>query len=484
MILITAEEADAACEGFHRAHPNRSAKRVLTWAQAGVLVAIIIGLGLAASSDYGAATAQAALLLAYVLFALTIAARLFAASNLGPLTSRIDDRSAQFLPTYTLLCPLHREAGVVADLVAALERLNYPREALDIKLLVESDDLETVRAALAAARGRGVEVLIAPPCAPRTKPKALNLGLAHARGSYLAVYDAEDRPHPLQLRAALATFVDGGADLAALQAPLTPDNGHASWIAAQFAAEYAIQFRELLPTLARMGLPFPLGGSSNHFRVDALKAVGGWDPNNVTEDLDLGYRLAREGWRAGVIAPPTWEEAPIGFRTWLKQRTRWIKGHLQSWLVLMRNPLRTAREMGWRGFIAMQFMLGGGLAASLLHGPMAAMVVLAFASPADLLGLPGFVLALTGYCVGVFAALSAAALSGDASHARAALTMPLYWPLASIAALCALFELLLRPHHWAKTEHGLSARRLHPELAEPRTSTASKPAIASMSRSA
>jgi len=329
---------------------------------------------------------------------------------------------------------------------------------LDIKLLVEGDDYDTVAAALALANRPHIEAVIVPEAAPRTKPKAVNAGLARARGEYITVYDAEDRPHPLQLRAALAAFEDGGETLVCVQAPLAIDNGDASWISGQFAAEYAIQFQEILPLLARLGLPLPLGGASNHFRTEALRASGGWDPFNVTEDADLGYRLARHGWRADVIAPPTWEEAPVSLGAWLNQRTRWVKGHLQTWLVLMRNPFRTASEMGQSAFAAMNLTLAGGLAAAFAHGPLACVVLVAVVSPYDLLTPIDFTLAVVGYCVAMFAALTATALSGNLSHARAALTMPLYWPLASIAAYRALLELVFRPHHWSKTAHGVSLR--------------------------
>ena len=247
-----------------------------------------------------------------------------------------------------------------------------------------------------------------------------------------------------------------------MQAPLIMDNAGAAWIARQFAVEYAIQFREILPLLARMGLPLPLGGSSNHFRRDALVASGGWDPYNVTEDADLGYRLARDGWKSDMITPPTWEEAPVSFDAWRKQRTRWIKGHVQTWLVLMRDPLKAAREMGWAGFVSMHLMLGGGVAAAALHGPIMALVLAALFSTENVLGATGFVLALSGYCVGLFSALTACAVTGDLNHLRAAPTMPLYWPLATIAAICAFVELLVSPHSWAKTMHGVSARSRFP----------------------
>lgn len=335
---------------------------------------------------------------------------------------------------------------------------DYPTSALDIKILVEADDADTCAAALACATASHIEVVILPGGDPRTKPKALNAGLERALGEYIVVYDAEDRPDPQQLRAALAAFEDGGERLACVQAPLVVDNARASWIASQFAAEYAIQFRETLPLLAHLRLPLPLGGSSNHFQTATLKAAGGWDPYNVTEDADLGYRLARDGYQSGVIGPPTYEEAPVRFGAWLHQRIRWIKGHMQTWLVLMRNPIRVCAEMGLLGFAAMQVTLAGGLLAAFVHGPLAALLVYAALSPQDVLGPAGFILALCGYCVAMFAALTASALSNNLSHIGAAITMPLYWPLASIAAYLAFIELIVRPHGWRKTTHGVSRR--------------------------
>ena len=182
------------------------------------------------------------------------------------------------------------------------------------------------------------------------------------------------------------------------------------------------------------------------------------DTYNVTEDADLGYRLARDGYRVDVIGPPTYEEAPVTFNAWLNQRTRWIKGHLQTWLVLMRNPFRTAREMGFLAFASMQLVFATGLLAAFAHGPLAFILLTALLTPYDLLTPADLILAIAGYCVAIFASLTACALSNSISHARAALTMPLYWPLASIAAYRALFELIFRPHYWAKTKHGVSAR--------------------------
>ncbi|MBC7770518.1 MAG: glycosyltransferase [Phycisphaerales bacterium] len=454
-ITVAVADLDAARYDFHRQHPSRSAKRTFYVTQV-LAFAALAGALIWSSINYAGVTFYALHVAALTLFASAIALRFAAAAHVSRLLTPL--AAPQHWPIYTILCPLYREANVVADLVSALERLDYPGHALNVMLLVEGDDVDTMAAALACSAPAHIDVVIVPAAAPRTKPKALNVGLALARGEYVVVFDAEDRPHPQQLLASLAAFERGGKSLACVQAPLEIDNAEASWIARQFAAEYAIQFREILPLLARLKLPLPLGGTSNHFRTDVLKAAGGWDAFNVTEDADLGYRLAREGYRSDVIGPPTYEEAPVTFAAWLKQRTRWIKGHMQTWLVLMRDPVRTAREMGLAGFAAMQLMLGGGLAAAFAHGPLACIVLIAALSPYDLLSRADFALALFGYCVAVFSALTAAGVSGNLNHLRAALTMPFYWPLASVAAILALFELLFRPHHWAKTAHGVSPR--------------------------
>jgi len=475
---VDAAALDNARFGFERAQPHRSAHRVFYITQILAIAAVIAGFVWAIRTEPGL-TFGVLHVAALITFGGAILVRLVAASSLERILWRLADPKT--FPTYTILCPLYHEANVVADLVAALEKFDYPTEALDIKLLVEGDDVDTLIAALAVSAAPHIEVVIIPACAPRTKPKALNAGLSRARGEFVVVYDAEDRPHPQQLRASIAAFEDGGDTLACVQAPLSIDNADASWIARQFAAEYAIQFREVLPFLARLNLPLPLGGTSNHFRTEVLLRSGGWDPYNVTEDADLGYRIARDGYRSSVIGPPTMEEAPVTFGAWLNQRTRWIKGHLQTWLVLMRDPIRTAREMGLAAFASMQIVFATGLIAAFAHGPLAFILLTAMLTPYDLLTPADFALAIAGYCVAVFAALTACALSGSLSHARAALTMPFYWPLASLAAYRAVFELILRPHHWAKTAHGLSLRRRYSFDAPPK-SHVSAPKLAARGR--
>jgi glycosyltransferase XagB len=233
------------------------------------------------------------------------------------------------LPVYTIIVALYDEAAAAPGLVAALRRLDYPPEKLDIKLALEPDDVRTRVALDLLGLGPPFEIVLAPEVGPRTKPKALNAALALARGTFTAVFDAEDRPAPDQLHRALDAFLAERETMACVQARLTIDNTDDGWLARLFTAEYAGLFDVLLPGLARRRLPLPLGGSSNHFRTAALRAVGGWDAYNVTEDADLGMRLARYGYGVAVIGSTTYEEAPARIAPWLRQRTRWFKGWMR-----------------------------------------------------------------------------------------------------------------------------------------------------------
>jgi cellulose synthase/poly-beta-1,6-N-acetylglucosamine synthase-like glycosyltransferase len=452
------EALDAARLALNRKDRSLSARSVFGLWQA--IGGLVLGTGcwaLAdAAPDLAAALARAGL---WFLFAAFVILRLFAAAASLSRAPPSTPGWQEALPVYTVLCPLYREASSVPRLIAAMTALDYPADKRDVKIIVEADDAPTVAAVAAQPLPPGFEVVQVPPASPRTKPKALNYAMASARGDFVAVFDAEDLPHPMQLRAALDAFARGGERLGAVQSPLIVDNVDASWIASQFAAEYAIQFRGILPLLAHLGAPLPLGGAGNHIRREALDDAGRWDPFNVTEDADLAYRLVRNGWKLGVITEPTFEEAPAELGAWLRQRSRWIKGHLQTWFVLMRNPVRTAREMGLSGFLWMQLVLGGGLVAACAHAPLLAWLLLNLVSPQTAQVSPtDWMLVICGYATASLAAVFAAFLERDRRLALSAITMPLYWPLSTLAALMAIVELLLLPHYWAKTAHGMTRR--------------------------
>jgi cellulose synthase/poly-beta-1,6-N-acetylglucosamine synthase-like glycosyltransferase len=373
------------------------------------------------------------------------------------------------LPTYTVVAALYREAASVAPLLHAIEALDYPREKLDVILVVEPDDTQTLAAIARLGPRPHLQVLVAPAHGPRTKPKALNFALPFVRGAYLGVFDAEDRPDPGQLRAALAAFAQGGPQVACVQASLCIDNLSHSWLSRLFAAEYAGQFDAVLPGMARFRLPLPLGGSSNHFQTAALRAVGAWDPYNVTEDADLGFRLVRFGYRAVTFHSVTFEEAPLKFGAWLRQRSRWMKGWMQTWCVHMRHPVALWREAGWRGAVTLNLVVGGAVVTALLHPLLLAslgyaLVRLLGGEPLALAVGPLTLLYAATIMAG-YAGSAAVALLGLARRDRLRqgwwlLLMPGYWVCLSIAAWRALGQFIWRPYHWEKTEHGLARRPL------------------------
>lgn len=357
------------------------------------------------------------------------------------------------LPRYTIVAALYHEGAVVGELVNALKRLDYPPSRLQIIVALEEDDEETLDALAWLNLPGWVDVVVKKAGGPKTKPNALNAALSIATGDYIVVYDAEDRPHPGQLREAAARFA-AEPDICYLQAPLRITNAHESFLARQFALEYAGQFEVVLPALVNIGAPFPLGGTSNHFRISTLRRAHGWDPYNVTEDADLGFRLARLGCKGGVITLPTYEDAPVGLEDWLPQRTRWIKGYMQTWGVHTRSLDLT----GLKTALAMQLSIGLGILGAAFHGPF--VMLLAAAALLDVSSgqLPSIGLADLALLIGAWAAASyvkakGARRAGLSMSWRDALAAPLYWPLQSLAFLFAVQQLVVSPYHWDKTNH-------------------------------
>ena len=373
------------------------------------------------------------------------------------------------LPRYTILVPLYKEATVVARLLDALERIDYPRAKLDIKLLIEADDEETRLALERLAHGPVYDIVVAPPGHPRTKPRALNIGLASAHGELVTVYDAEDDPDPMQLRRAAAAFAQAPQSLACLQCPLGIDNARDSWLAGLFALDYAALFEVLDPGLARLRLPIPLGGTSNHFRVEALRRLHGWDAWNVTEDADMGARLARRGYGVATLDAPTWEEAPAKLNAWLAQRRRWMKGWMQTLIVHLRQPRRLVRELGAMRATALIAMLAGGVLGPLV-GPLFMALFIheglwgVLFSPMTTIDMIASALwcsiAVLGAIALVVPILIGSRRRGLTRLLPLLLLLPAYQILLGLAAAMALVDLFRRPHHWAKTTHGLARSSL------------------------
>jgi len=370
------------------------------------------------------------------------------------------------LPVVSVVVALHDEADSVAGLIAGLECLDYPAHKLEILLALEAHDHLTRRACNALLSTGRIRVLSLPPLGPMTKPRALNAALALARGELIAVYDAEDCPAPEQIRAAAEAFT-ANPRLGVLQAPLGWYNRQENWLTAQFGLEYAAHFHALLPIYDRMGCPLPLGGTSNVFRRDALDAVSGWDAFNVTEDADLGLRLARSGWQSGLIEPVTLEESPISLSAWITQRSRWLKGHAITWLVHMRDPRGFVEGAGWRAQISLQMILLANVLSALLHLPITFVVLTGFVL-APHTGHPvsyGLWLTTLAYFASMACAVTGARRAGFRPRIIHVLSMPLYWMLQLPAALKALHELPRKPYLWRKTQHGVStADRTLPDV--------------------
>lgn len=396
------------------------------------------------------------------------------------------------LPIFTILVPLYKEREEAVKVLHTVESLDYPRDKLDVKLLLEEDDPETITALKAEPLPDYVHLMVVPHSMPKTKPKACNHGLAAARGEYLVIFDAEDRPDCDQLKKVVLAFRRALPRVVCLQAKLNYYNPDQNWLTKWFTLEYTAWFDLFLPGLHALGAPIPLGGTSNHFRTQVLRDIGGWDPFNLTEDADLGIRLHAAGYRTQVVDSVTWEEANSRLGNWIRQRSRWVKGYIQTHLAHSRSNLLSLSRLGpfsWASFL----LTVGGLSAVLLLNPafwIIGLVYLALwvgqttglteAGPwqlryydrvADLPGAPMtlwaqlsqlFWLAAVGLVIanGVFILINifACMRRGLWRMLPQALLSPIYWVLISIAAWKGFLQLFTRPFYWEKTTHGLTGK--------------------------
>ena len=374
----------------------------------------------------------------------------------------IDAIDERHLPIYTILVPLYREAGIVARLVRGINDLDYPRTRLDVKLLCEEDDLETIDTIRRLALPPHFHLVVVPDTQPKTKPKACNYGLQLANGDFCVIFDAEDRPDPDQLKKALIAFANAPDDVACIQAKLNHFNQEQNLLTSWFAGEYSMHFELILPAMGAAESPIPLGGTSNHFKTPTLRELGAWDPFNVTEDADLGMRLHRGGYRTALIDSTTLEEANSQVGNWVRQRSRWNKGYLQTWLVHMRHPWTLLRQIGLRDF--MSFNLTMATAFVLLINPVfwaltTLYVVTQWGLVEQVFPSPVFYAAslmlFGGNFVFVYLNVAGSLQRGEFGLTRTALLSPLYWGLMSYAAWKGFLQLFTNPFYWEKTEHGL-----------------------------
>ena len=461
-----------AVDQLRLTHPELSAHRVLSRGQRRLALALAVLALIGLIVD-----ALTTLHVLLGIITLTYAAavwyrwRCFRKGADGDCVVRVADEAARAypsadLPRYTILVPAYREPEVIQTLLKNIAAMDYPRRKLEVLVLLEADDWETRDAVRRARPSKYVRVIVVPPGEPKTKPKACNYGLQLATGDIVSIYDAEDRPDPLQLRKAAIALRELPRDVVCLQAALGYHNFQQNRITKWFTVEYLTWFTHFLPGLVAMGAPLPLGGTSNHMRIEALRELGGWDPFNVTEDADLGLRLHRAGMRTMVLESTTDEEANSDFVNWVKQRSRWYKGYFQTWLVHMRHPAKLWRQTGWRGVVGVNLFVGGTPALAALNPIFWLMTVIWFvAKPHWILALfpgplyfPAMICWVFGNLAVVYMGIYSIRLANREDLLGSALTVPVYWVMMSVAAVKAFVQLFQAPTFWEKTVHGLTRR--------------------------
>ena len=385
---------------------------------------------------------------------------LYQAVSKDELKAIVDDE----LPIYTILLPVYKEDNLIKKLIWNLQSLDYPREKLDIKLVIEEDDDKTLNAVRNLNFPAIFEVIIVPFHMPKTKPKACNYALQFARGEYITIYDAEDIPDTDQLKKVVALFNKLPENYICVQSALNYFNRNENFLTRMFTLEYSYWFDYMLPGLDTLDIPIPLGGTSNHFKMDALVELGAWDPFNVTEDADLGVRAYAKGYKVAIVNSTTYEEANNEPINWIRQRSRWIKGYMQTYLVHMRNPVALWRKLGWKGFLGFGFFIGATpitfLVYPLLLGIFLAYLLFDFSTIRTL--FPDWVLFMSifnlmvGNILMIYVNMMAVFKRRFYVLILFAIANPVYWLMHSIAAYMGLYELIVKPFYWQKTNHGIS----------------------------
>ena len=453
--------------------PDESAYRVLIWPQrvGFVAVAIVFLLFLLYSPIDTIVAFNVFSILFYTAFSLYKFRLIYDALGHSfelPVTDEevaaLDERD---LPVYTIMVPLYRETAVLPKLVESLSRLDYPPSKLDIKLILEEDDAETLAAIRALRPAPHFKLVIVPDAQPKTKPKACNYALLQAEGKYVVIYDAEDRPDPDQLKKIVAAYSKAEERIVCIQCKLNYYNRDQNLLTQWFTIEYSSWFDLFMPGLDAADSPIPLGGTSNHLVREKLIELGAWDPFNVTEDADLGVRLHKFGYKTAIVDSTTYEEANSDLYNWIRQRSRWVKGYIQTWLVHMRHPVRLGRQMGWRSWWSFQFVIAGTFFGFLLNPVYWCLTTMWLLTKAGVIQelFPSFVYfaAAAGLYIGnfVFTYINVAGVlrRGYPGLVKYALLSPLYWALMSVGAYKGFFQLFYRPFYWEKTVHGLDVER-------------------------
>lgn len=369
-------------------------------------------------------------------------------------------------PSYTIFCPLYKEWQVLSQFIEAMKDLDYPEDKLQIMLLLEEDDEETINHVRSMDLPVNFETVIVSDSKPKTKPKALNYGLRFARGEICVIYDAEDIPDRLQLKKVVLVFEQSEKKVVCVQAKLNFYNPHQNLLTRLFSAEYSAWFNLVLTGLQSISAPIPLGGTSNHFRTEDIKFLGGWDAFNVTEDADLGMRIAKAGLKTAIVDSTTMEEANSDFRNWMSQRARWNKGYIQTYLVHSRNLNDFLKKGNFLSFITFQLVIGGKILCLWVNPIMWGLTISYFTFRPFVGGFieslyegPIFYMAVFTLIIGNFLYtyyfMMGVARRGQWELIPFALLTPVYWLMMSWASFVSIKDLIFKPFHWNKTLHGL-----------------------------
>jgi len=462
--------ANLTIMGLYNRNPEESAYKRLSKTQIALLV--FLALGIVASFYFYPVTTLVVLFSAVQLFYFTAIFFKLITSIVGAKRKLINDKNSEIIslniseyPVYTVLVPLFKEPeNVIVNLIQSIKDIDYPQNKLDVIFLFEEHDSKTIEFAKSCKPPNTWRFFYIPNGTPTTKPKACNYGLYFSRGEYLVIYDAEDVPEPDQLKKALAAFINSGPDYACFQAYLNYYNKYENFLTRMFTLEYTYWFDYMLNGLHALQLPIPLGGTSNHFRTEDLKKISGWDPFNVTEDADLGIRFSAEGKKVGIIKSTTYEEATCNITNWIRQRSRWVKGYMQTSIVYNRHPVKMIKKIGLKNWLSFQLLVTGTPLTFLINPIMWAVFLIWIITGTHFLNglLPGFV-EIAGTVSFIAGNLILILINFAAAFSRKyyrlipfAFLNPLYWVLHSIAAYKALWQLIFKPFYWEKTTHGIS----------------------------
>ncbi|NDF11868.1 MAG: glycosyltransferase [Proteobacteria bacterium] len=461
-----AVDDEHARHALWKERPHESARYLFSMPSVVTMLIVIALMALVVIYPHLAMISMFAVMNFFYAFSLLFKALIFAVGDRSRLTQyayrrkELEQMNDRDLPVYSILVPLFREdARTIQQLVAAIRNLQYPKAKLDVKLIVEAADVATIEAIKATQCESYFEIIRVPFSYPQTKPKACNYALRFVRGEYVTIYDAEDVPDPYQLKKVIKSFTDAPRGTVCVQAKLNYFNREENLLSKLFSIEYSAWFNFMLIGLDRLQIPIPLGGTSNHFPVKIIRELYAWDPFNVTEDADLGIRLAQRGYNTVIVDSLTMEESPIRLKDWMKQRSRWIKGYMQTYIVHMRKPELLLNYSGIKGFMGFQFFVGVPSFIFVSMLPMITISVIAAFQPHLMPNHLIFIVysnLFAGIALHFAIAMRVIQFEKWQNMMVSALIFPLYWVLHAFASLKALWQLFLNPHYWEKTEHGIT----------------------------